>query len=111
MQVLHTQPTWFTGYRNSVYSYSMVGHSPKAGGTTGIPNEVIPLELQLIGPDNKTVIYDQDPSAPQDLGLSDVSLLTQGPLWNDTTTYPGGGGLPADTGQFVDTTFVGRFMA
>ena len=102
--------SWFiTGYRNSVYSYSMIGHSPKAGGTTSIPNEVIPLELQLIGPDNVTVIYDQDPSAPQDLGLSDVSLLTQGPIWNDTTTYPGGGGLPADTGQFVDTTFRASF--
>jgi hypothetical protein len=98
-----------TGYRNSVYSYSMVGHSPKAGGTTGIPNEVIPLELFLIGPDGVTVIYDQDPGKPQDLGLSDVDLLTQGPLYNATTTYPGGVGLPADTGQFVDTTLRASF--
>jgi hypothetical protein len=73
--------SWFiTGYRSSVYSYSMVGHSPTAGGTTGIPNEVIPLELWLIGPDGSTIIYDYDPTVPQDLGLSDVSLVTQGPI-------------------------------
>jgi hypothetical protein len=102
--------SWFiTGYRNSVYSYSMVGHSPKAGGTTGLPNEVIGLELQLIGPDNSTVIYDNDPNTPQDLGLSDVQLLTQGPLYDATTTYPGGGGLPADKGQFTDTTIRASF--
>jgi hypothetical protein len=102
--------SWFiTGYRDSVYSYSMVGHSPRAGGTTGIPNEVIPLELQLIGPDGVTVLYDFDPSAPQDLGLSDVSLETQGPLWNATTTYPGDANLPPDTGQFVDTVIRASF--
>jgi hypothetical protein len=102
--------SWFiTGYRNSVYTYSMVGHSPKAGGTTGLRNEVIPLELQLIGPDGMTIIYDQDPTVPQDLGLSDVDLETQGPLYDATTTYPGGGGLPADTGQFTDTTIRASF--
>jgi len=102
--------SWFTtGYRNSVYSYSMVGQSPKAGGTTGLNNEVIGLELWLIGPDNTTIIYDQDPNAPQDLGLSDVQLLTQGPLYDATTTYPGGGGLAADKGQFTDTTFRASF--
>src|SRR5664279_2963114 len=52
--------SWFiTGYRNSVYTYSMVGHSPTAGGTTGLNNELIGLELLLIGPDGSTVIYDQ----------------------------------------------------
>jgi hypothetical protein len=102
--------SWFvTGYRNSVYSYSMVGQSPKAGGTTGLPNEVIGLELQLIGPDGVTVIYDNNPNTPQDLGLSDVQLLTQGPLYDATTTYPGGGGLPADKGQFTDTTIRASF--
>ena len=102
--------SWFiTGYRSSVYSYSMVGHSPTAGGTTGIPNEVIPLELQLVGPDGSTVVYDFDPTVPQDLGLSDTNLATQGPIWNATTTYPGGGGLVADTGQFVDTTLRASF--
>jgi len=102
--------SWFiTGYRNSVYTYSMVGHSPKAGGTTGLDNEVIGLELQLIGSDNVTVVYDQDPNKPQDLGLSDVSLEVQGPLFDATVAYPGGGGLPADTGQFVDTTFRASF--
>ena len=101
--------SWFiTGYRNSVYSYSMVGHSPKAGGTTGLNNEVIGLELWLIGPDG-SIVYDQDPNKPQDLGLSDVQLETQGPIWNASTTYPGGGGLAADTGQFVDTTFRASF--
>jgi hypothetical protein len=102
--------SWFiTGYRSSVYSYSMVGHSPTAGGTTGIPNEVIPLELQLIGPDGSTILYDFDPTTPQDLGLSDVSLATQGPIWDATTTYPGDANLPPDTGQFVDTTIRASF--
>jgi hypothetical protein len=102
--------SWFiTGYRSSVYTYSMVGHSPTAGGTTGIPNEVIPLEFQLIGPDGSTVLYDFDPTVPQDLGLSDVDLETQGPIWNATTTYPGDANLPPDTGQFVDTTIRASF--
>ena len=102
--------SWFiTGTRNSIYPYSMVGQNPTAGGTTGLNNEVIGLELWLVGPDNTTVIYDQDSNAPQDLGLSDVQLEVQGPIWNATTTYPGGGGLPADTGQFVDTTFRASF--
>jgi len=102
--------SWFiTGYRNSVYPYSMVGQSPTAGGTTGLHNELIGLELQLIGPDGVTVIYDNNPNTPQDLGLSDVSLEAQGPLYDATTTYPGGGGLAADTGQFTDTTFRASF--
>ena len=97
-----------TGYRNSIYTYSMVGHSPTAGGTTGLNNEVIGLELQLIGSDNVTVVYDQNPNTPQDLGLSDVQLEVQGPLFS-SFAYPGGGGLPADTGQFTDTTFRASF--
>jgi hypothetical protein len=102
--------SWFiTGYRNSVYFYSMVGQNPTAGGTTGLNNELIGLELQLIGPDGVTVIYDNDPNVPQDLGLSDVSLEAQGPLYDATTTYPGGVGLPADTGQFTDTTLRASF--
>lgn len=101
--------SWFiTGYRNSVYTYAMLGGSPKAGGTTNISNEVIPLESQLIGPDGQTIIYDFDPTAPQDLGLSDISLATQGPIWN-SNSFPGGGGLAPDTGQFVDTTIRASF--
>lgn len=102
--------SWFiTGYRNSVYTYSMVGHSPKAGGTTNLPNEVIPLELQLFDA-NGQMVFDFDPTVPQDLGLSDVDLATQGPIWDATTTYPGGGGLPPDKGQFVDTTIRASFF-
>ena len=102
--------SWFiTGTRNSIYPYSMVGQNPTAGGTTALNNEVIGLELWLIGPDNTTIIYDQNPNTPQDLGLSDVQLETQGPIWDASTTYPGGGGLPADKGQFVDTVFRASF--
>lgn len=101
--------SWFiTGYRSSVYSYSMVGHSPKAGGTTNLPNEVIPLELQLFDANNN-MVFDFDPTVAQDLGLSDAQLATQGPLWDASTTYPGGGGLPPDKGQFTDTTIRASF--
>lgn len=102
--------SWFiTGYRNSVYTYSMVGHNPKAGGTTNLPNEIIPLEVQLIGPDNTTIIFDFDPTVPNDLGLSDAQLFSQSPIYDASTTYPGGGGLAADKGQFVDTTIRASF--
>ena len=86
----------------------MVGQNPTAGGTTGLNNEVIGLELLLVDA-NGNIAYDQNPNTPQDLGLSDVQLETQGPIWNATTTYPGGGGLPADTGQIVDTEFRASF--
>jgi hypothetical protein len=36
-------------------------------------------------------------------------LETQGPLYDATTTYPGGGGLAADKGQFTDTTLRASF--
>ncbi len=67
--------SWFvTGYRNSVYTYTMVGHSPTAGGTTTIPTQVIPLETWLVGPDNTTVMYDFDPQAP--MAISRFRRLT-----------------------------------
>lgn len=95
--------SWFiTGDgKNSVYTYSMVGGSPPAGGTTNIPTEVIPLisELDYLG----TPIYLFDPSgifvAPADQD-SDANLLAQSPIYDATTTYPG---PPADTGQYHDT--------
>ncbi len=105
--------SWFiTGYRNSVYTYTMVGHSPVAGGTTTIPTEVIPLETLLIGPDNVTVLYDFDPQAPNGnqpfSPLTDAQLLTEGPIFA-SNSYPGGGGLAADTGQYNDTGFRASF--
>ncbi|MBV9670742.1 MAG: hypothetical protein JOZ43_07280, partial [Acidobacteriales bacterium] len=53
---------WFiTGTRNSVYTYSMVGHSPKAGGTTSFNVLALPIKYLLI--DNSgNVIYDLDPT-------------------------------------------------
>lgn len=101
--------SWFiTGTRNSVYTYAMLGGSPTAGGTTTIPNTLIALEIQLIGPDGQTVDYDFNPRTPQDLGLSDADLAKQGPMFS-SNAYPGGGGLPADTGQFTDTTIRASF--
>jgi len=101
-----------TGYRNSVYTYTMVGHSPTAGGTTTIPTHIIPLETLLVGPDNTTILYDFNPQAANNnqpfSPLNDVQLLTQGPIFaNDP--YPGGGGLAADNGQFNDTGFRASF--
>ena len=89
--------SWFiTGYRNSVYTYTMVGQSPTAGGTTTIPSHVIPLETLLVGPDNTTVLYDFDPQAANGnqpfSPLNDVQLLTEGPIFANNP-YPGGGGL------------------
>lgn len=91
--------SWFiTGSRNSVYPYSMVGQNPTAGGTTLINNQIIPLVTVLLIGGNPVAVY--DPTVAQDLGLSDVSLVAQSPLYDATTTYPG---PPADTGQVIDT--------
>jgi hypothetical protein len=77
----------------------MVGHSPKAGGTTGINNRILPLEVKLtdlLG----NVLYDFDPTALNDPEGSDADLASKSPLYDATTTYPG---PPADTGQVIDT--------
>ena len=94
--------SWFiTGSRNSIYPYSMAGHSPSAGGATTVPTEIIPLisELDLAG--IPVFVFDPSgvlvPPADQD---SDANLLAESPLYDATTTYPG---PPADTGQIVDT--------
>lgn len=95
--------SWFiTGDgKNSVYTYSMVGGNPPAGGTTKVPTEIVPLvsELDFGG----VPIYVFDPTgvfvAPADQD-SDVNLLAQSPIYDATTTYPG---PPADTGQYHDT--------
>ena len=96
--------SWFvTGSRNSVYTYSMVGHSPKAGGTTSLNNELIPLITQLIDASGN-LAFTFDPTVANDPQGSDISLLQQSPIFDTTTTYPGNGGsLPPDTGQITDT--------
>ncbi len=94
---------FLTGSRNSLYTYTMVGQSPTAGGTTTIPTVLIPLPIQLNN--GGTEYYYFDPGAANDLGLSDIQLIQQSPAYN-SNTYPGGGGggvLPSDTGQLVDT--------
>jgi len=91
---------WFiTGSRNSIYPYSMVGQNPKAGGTTGVNNRILPLAITLndfFG----NPLFTFDPTVANDPEGSDVALLQQSPLYDATTTYPG---PPADTGQIVDT--------
>ena len=94
--------SWFiTGQRNSIYPYSMVGQSPKAGGTTTVQTEIIPLVTILTVGGNVVAIFDPlgfyVPPADQD---TDVNLEVQSPMYDATTTYPG---PPADTGQIVDT--------
>ena len=95
--------SWFiTGDgKNSVYTYSMVGHSPTAGGTTTVPTEIIPLTSELDFGGVPIYVFDPSgvfvPPADQD---SDVNLLAESPIYDATTTYPG---PPADTGQYHDT--------
>ncbi len=94
--------SWFiTGERNSIYPYSMAGHSPSAGGTTTVPTEIIPLITVLYYYGTPIAYFDPYGYyvAPADQD-SDVNLVAQSPLYDATTTYPG---PPADTGQIVDT--------
>jgi hypothetical protein len=98
--------SWFnTGTRNSIYTYSMVGHSPKLGGTTGIHNELIPLITVLLDdPVKLNILAVFDPTFANDPQGTDIDLVKQSPLYDGTTTYPGNGGsLPPDSGQVVDT--------
>jgi hypothetical protein len=101
--------SWFiTGSRNSVYPYSMVGQSPTAGGTTTVNNQIIPLiSVLTVG---GAPIYVFDPttatdaqgaaSVPSAGPGNDTGLLSQSPLYDATTTYPG---PPPQTGQINDT--------
>ena len=100
--------SWFiTGYRNSVYTYSMVGHSPKAGGTTGIDNELIPLITELFDADgNLAFVF--DPTINNDPEGNDGDLMKQSPIYVNTS-YPASGGFAADTGQFGDTNLRASF--
>jgi len=97
---------FLTGSRNSLYTYTMVGQSPVAGGTTTIPTVLIALDVVLYQDFvNFTIDYDFNPNTPNDLRLSDLQLIEQSPAYN-SNSYPGGGAggaLPADTGQLVDT--------
>jgi hypothetical protein len=94
--------SWFiTEEHNSIYPYSMVGQSPKAGGTTTLQTEIIPLITILTVGGNVVAIFDPLGYyvAPADQD-SDVNLEVQSPMYDATTTYPG---PPADTDQIVDT--------
>jgi hypothetical protein len=100
---------WFiTGSRNSVYPYSMVGHSPSAGGTTTVNNQIIPLITVLLVGGVTVNTFDPtlatDPQGPASMPAvgpgADTGLLSQSPLYDATTTYPG---PPPQTGQVIDT--------
>lgn len=101
--------SWFiTGNRNSVYPYSMAGQDPAAGGTTPVDNRIIPLVSVLTVGGVPLYIFDPtvatDPqgaaSVPSVGPGTDTGLLSQSPLYNATTTYPG---PPPRTGQIIDT--------
>ena len=96
--------SWFvTGSRNSLYTYSMMGHSPKAGGTTGIDNRLLPLIISL-DDGRGNVLFTFDPTGGGTCSAgSDVNVTVESPIYDASSTYPGGKGLPADTGQFADT--------
>lgn len=99
--------SWFiTGNRNSVYPYSMVGRDPSAGGTTVVQNQIIPVvsvltvgskPIYLFDP---TVATDPQGAASVPSAGNDTGLLSQSPLYNATTTYPG---PPPQIGQVIDT--------
>ena len=78
--------SWFiTGGRNSVYTYSMVGKSPKAGGTTLIENRILPLFIALLD-ERGNVLYSFDPTGSFLCGAgSDVNLTVQSPLYDAST--------------------------
>jgi len=98
---------WFiTGTRNSIYPYSMVGQNPAAGGTTWVKNQIIPLVTVLtvggvaVATFDPTVATDlQGPASSPGAG-TDTGLLSQSPLYDASTTYPG---PPPQTGQVIDT--------
>jgi hypothetical protein len=101
--------SWFiTGERNSIYPYSMVGQSPSAGGTTTVNNQIIPLITVLEVGGVSVAVFDPtvatDPqgaeSVPSAGPGTDTGLLSQSPLYDATTTYPG---PPPQTGQVIDT--------
>ena len=91
--------SWFiTGSRNSVYPYSMVGHSPSAGGTTRVNTVIIPVTSVLtVG---GAIMYTFDPNVATDPQGDDITLTAASPLFDATTTYPG---PPSETGQFSDS--------
>lgn len=103
--------SWFlTGTRNSIYTYSMAGHNPTSGGTTMIHNLVIPLVILLVDQNgNPVALFDPTGNGACGAG-TDVSLTVDSPIYN-AATYPGGSGLPSDTGQFVDTQMRAEFKA
>jgi len=103
--------SWFeTGSNHTTaYTYSMIGQSPQAGGTTRINNEVIPVVVALFH-GNGNLIYIFDPTVAHDLQGTDLDLVLHSPIYDATTTYPGNGSsLPPDTGQFVDTVMRASF--
>ncbi len=104
----NTLPYFTGGYINYrlpwFKKFSTVGHSPSAGGTTFVSNRIIPLITYLYD-SSGNLVYVFDPTVANDPQGSDVDLVAQSPLYDATTTYPGGGlgGLPPDSGQIVDT--------
>ena len=90
---------WFiTGSRNSIYPFATVGGIPTPGVTTTLNTQLIPLITVLLVGGNTVAVY--DPTIPNDPQGDDMTLITQSPLYDATTTYPG---PPAITGQVVDT--------
>jgi hypothetical protein len=70
--------SWFvSGSRNCIYPFSMVGHSPSAGGTTGINNELIPLITVLQTGGVTQAVY--DPTVNHDPQGTDIALVAQSP--------------------------------
>src|SRR5438270_1577025 len=92
---------WFiTGSRNSVYTYSMVGHSPKVGGTTTINTLFLPVRIDLLD-NNGNTVYSFDPTnggACSADPTSVVGLTANSPLFN-SASY---GGPSPQTGQYDD---------
>ena len=92
---------WFiTGTRNSVYTYSMVGHNPKAGGTTSFNTLMLPVEFRLFDAAGN-MKYDLDPTNGGACSTDPTSVagrVTNSPIFN-SASY---GGPSPQTGQYTD---------
>ncbi|GAC1653157.1 MAG: hypothetical protein NVS9B15_13790 [Acidobacteriaceae bacterium] len=92
---------WFiTGSRNSVYTYSMIGHNPKAGGTTTFIALMLPVSLYLndaLG--NPVYVLDATNGGACSADPTSVAgRVANSPIFN-TASY---GGPSPQTGQYDD---------
>jgi hypothetical protein len=89
------------GSPQSVWPYTMVGTPPESGESTNIHAPIVPVSLDLLGPDGKVAVYNGQPLTFSDSpGL--VKALVNSPIFQPYTYSPG-------TGQFNDQLMRAQF--